>query len=175
MLLPNHHSRFLRHISKPLFLNFMKTPSFFFTIPSFSTAADAALKFAGDGANGEKMETFSHPSDYTICGLISSLHIFGARRFLDDDRFKILILSLDSSQVDRIVDFMRITNPVCAVDFFYLLKNKYGYRFSKGCVFSVSHVLAGMTMMRELRKILNELVQDEGECDVMIILKLCSS
>lgn len=173
MLLAIHHSRLFRHISKPLLLNFFKNPSFFFTNPSFSVAA--ALKFDGDGADGEKIETFSHPSDDTIYGLMSSLNFFGARRFLGDNKFKDVILSLDSAQVDRIVDYLIIRNPGCAVEFFYLLKNKYGFRVSKRCLFGVFHVLAGMRRLRELRKLMNELVRDEGECVVMIILcKSCS-
>lgn len=170
MLLPIHHSRLFRHFSKPLFVNFFKTPSFFFTNPSFSVAA--ALKFDGDGV---KIETFSHPSDDTICGLMSSLSFFGPRRFLGDNKFKDVILSLNSAQVGRIVDLLMIQNPGCAVEFFYLLKNKYGFRVSKRCVFGVFHVLAGTRRLRELRKLMNELVRDEGECVVMIILcKLCS-
>lgn len=162
MLLPIHHSRFLRHISKPLFLNFLKKPSFFFTNPSFSVAA--ALKFAGDVADGEKIETFSYPSDDTIYGLMSSLSFFGPRRFLGDNKFKDVILSLNSAQVDRIVEYLMIENPDCAVEFFYLLKNEYGFRVSKRCVFGVFHVLAGMRRLRELRKLMNKLVRDEGEC-----------
>lgn len=165
MLLPIHQSRFIRHISKPLFLNFLKNPSFFFTNPSFSVAA--ALKFAGDGADGEKIETFSHPSDDTVFGLMSSLSFFGPRRFLGYNKFKDVILSLSSAQVDRIVDYLMIENPGCAVEFFYLLKNEYGFRFSKRCAFSVFHVLAGMRRLRDLRKLMNELVRDEGECNVL--------
>lgn len=165
MLLPIHHSRLFRHISKPSFLNFFKTPSFFFTNPSFSVAA--ALKLDGDGADGETIETFSHPSDDRVFGLMSSLSFFGARRFLGDNKFKDVILGLDSAQVDRIVDYLRIENPGCAVEFFYLLKNKYGFRVSKRCVFGVFHVLAGMRRLRELRKLMNELVRDEGECKLL--------
>lgn len=167
MLLLIHQSRLFRHFSKPLFLNFLKNPTFFFTNPSFSVAA--AVKMAGDGAYSEKIETFSHPSEDSVFGLMSSLSFFGPGRFLGDNKFKDLILRLDSGQVDYIFDYLRIRNPVFAVDFFFLLRNEYGFRVSKSCVFGVSHVLAGMRRLRELRVLMSELVHEEGECDLMIV------
>lgn len=92
---------------------------------------------------------------------------------MGDNKFKDVILSLDSAQVDRIVDYLITENPGGAVEFFYLLKDKYGFRVSKPCVFGVFHVLAGMRRLRELRKLMNELVRDEGIGIQMVWYGIC--
>lgn len=151
MLIPIQQWRIHRFPIKTFILN-----SFSSLIFTKTSASAAAAKIEDD-----EPTSLSPPND-TVLEILSGLKTFGSGKFFREHRFKSLVLTLTSPQIDRIVDHLRIENPNSAVEFFDLLKNEYGFRHSRVSVFLIAHLLAGKRRLRSLRSLIQQMLQREG-------------
>ncbi|CAH9134477.1 unnamed protein product [Cuscuta epithymum] len=78
-----------------------------------------------------------------------------------DPRFGGLLSRVNASEVESIVELLRLKRPHLAVDFFFLAK-ELGFKHSVCCQLIVAHVLAGKRQLREMRSLLEEMVNEEG-------------
>lgn len=79
-----------------------------------------------------------------------------------DPCFKISILELNSSEIEDIVEKLSFENSESALEFFFLLRNDYGFNHSRASHIAVAHVLAKKQRFRALKIHLQHLVQQEG-------------
>ena len=69
---------------------------------------------------------------------------------------------LNPHQVDQILLSLEVDNSDSALVFFYLLRNEYEFRHSRLSFFIVSHVFARKGQFKESRRVLEQLVEEEG-------------
>ncbi|KAM7484469.1 hypothetical protein LguiA_000478 [Lonicera macranthoides] len=108
-------------------------------------------------------ESPSHIDDKdAVFYILSGLKTLGFSKFFGDDRFRVIISSLNSSQVDFIIGNLRVENPESAVELFGVLRSEYGFRHSRVSQLVIAHVLAAKGWMNMLRSLLQQMVQEEG-------------
>lgn len=135
-----------------------------FTEKSRTLAPFASFIFTKPSVSAAKLEDeplVQNPRD-TVSEILAGLKSLGFRRFVGRQYFKILVSTLSQPQVDLIIDSLRIENPTSALDFFYLLRNVYGFRHSRVSRFVVSHVLASKRWFNDLRFVIKQMVDEEG-------------
>lgn len=79
-----------------------------------------------------------------------------------DHYYRHIMSTLNQSQVDIIIERLRIEDPESAFSFFDLLRNEYGFRHSRVSIFAVAHVLAANRRFKELRLVVKQMVDEEG-------------
>lgn len=79
-----------------------------------------------------------------------------------DPEFKSLVSGLGSSEIDEIIWRLLNKNLESALDFFYLLKNDYGFKHSRASYVFVARVLATRQRPRALKIHLRKMVEQEG-------------
>nr|GLL34125.1 putative pentatricopeptide repeat-containing protein At1g13630 [Ipomoea trifida] len=67
---------------------------------------------------------------------------------------------------------LRRKKPQLALDFFFLSKNKYGFKHSVSCHLIVAHVLAGRQRLRGLKFHLQEMVKEQGSASAPALCEL---
>lgn len=140
-------------LKPPIILNPFN--SLIFTKPSVSAAID-------DDASPSD-ESPSHTDDKdTVFYILSGLKTLGFSKFFGDGRFRDIISSLNSSQVDFIIGNLRVEDPESAVELFGLLRSEYGFRHSRLSQLVIAHVLAAKGWTKMLRSLLQQMVQEEG-------------
>lgn len=72
-----------------------------------------------------------------------------------------LVPTLNSLQVDQIIDNLGLEDPESAIKFFNLLRNEYEFRHSRVSQFVIAHVLARKRRLKELRSFLRQMLQEE--------------
>ncbi|KAK0573187.1 hypothetical protein LWI29_004132 [Acer saccharum] len=103
-----------------------------------------------------------NPSD-PVRDIVADLKNLGFRRFIGENYVRDFDdLRLNESQVDRIFDCLRTESPVVAVQLFHWLRSEYGFKHSRYSSFVVSHVLASKKRFKELRFVLEQMLQEEG-------------
>ncbi|CAL5396334.1 unnamed protein product [Camellia sinensis] len=128
-----HQWRTLRFPLKTLILN--PLTSLIFTKPSPANPTDPVLE---------------------IITAFKRNHLFDSHCFLS------LVPSLNSLQVDQILDNLGVEDPESAIKFFNLLRNEYEFRHSWVSQFVIAHVLARKRRLKELRSFLQQMLQEEG-------------
>lgn len=103
----------------------------------------------------------SIPND-AVRQILIGLRSFGASKFLWGHHFQTLASVLNTHQVDQILLSLRVDNSDSALFLFDLLRNEYGFRHSRVSWFIVSHVVARKGQSKELRRVLNQMVEEEG-------------
>ncbi|CAH9079896.1 unnamed protein product [Cuscuta europaea] len=98
---------------------------------------------------------------FLFSGLSAKGHT--VEKLCHDRRFGGLLSRVNASEVENIVEWLRLKKPHLAVDFFFLAK-KHDFKHSMCCQFTVSHVLARKRQLRELRSLLQEIVREEVLC-----------
>lgn len=131
--------------------------SLFFTKPSVSalTIATAAEPAAG---NHPSAGTYFDPID-PIREILSGLK---GKDFFVNRCLLNLVPTLSSLQVDEIIDNLGGPHPESAIEFFYFLKNGYGFRHSRASQFAIAHLLARKRRPKELSSLLQQMLQEEG-------------
>ncbi|XP_055808792.1 putative pentatricopeptide repeat-containing protein At1g13630 [Solanum dulcamara] len=95
-----------------------------------------------------------------------------AKLLRGDPCFKNLILELNSSEIEGIVEKLSFENSESALEFFFLLRNDYGFNHSRVSHIVVAHVLAEKQRFRALKIHLKHLVQQEGIGSAHLICEL---
>lgn len=103
----------------------------------------------------------SYPSD-PVCQTVANLKLLGSKGVIEGRHLQSIVPLLTESQVDQIIDCLRIKNPSYAVAFFNCLRNDYGLKQSRVSSFVICHILASNRKFKELRSILEQMLQDEG-------------
>lgn len=85
-----------------------------------------------------------------------------AKLLRGDPCFKNSILELNSSEIEGIVEKLSFENSESALEFFFLLRNAYGFNHSRVSHIVVAHILAQKQRFRVLKIHLQHLVQQEG-------------
>lgn len=155
MLISINHWRIHRF---PINHRFLKSlASLFLANPTTSAAAVAKFE------DNEPSTTSLSPQNDVLSLILSALNTHGAANFLGGNRFKSLVLTLDSPQIERILYCLRKENPNCAIQFFDLLRDEFGFRHSRVSVFVVAHLLGSWKGQRKaLLLLIQQMVQQEG-------------
>lgn len=80
-----------------------------------------------------------------------------------DPCYKNLIFELNELEIEDIVEKLSVENSDSALEFFFLLRNDYGFKHSRVSHVIVAHVLAKKQRFRALKFHLQNLVQEEGK------------
>ena len=94
--------------------------------------------------------------------ILTGLNSFGFRAYVGGCNFRTVVSTLSETVVDGVLESLSIQNPDVAVAFFYLLRNKYGFRHSGFSQLAVSHILAGKGRFKELHCVIKQLVEEQG-------------
>ncbi|XP_060215011.1 putative pentatricopeptide repeat-containing protein At1g13630 isoform X1 [Lycium barbarum] len=89
--------------------------------------------------------------------------------------FKNLIFELNSLEIEGIVEKLSVGNTESALEFFFLLRNDYGFKHSRVSYIVIAHILAKKQRFRALKFHLQYLVQQEGSGSAHSICELLSS
>lgn len=100
--------------------------------------------------------------DDAVHQILIGLKNFGASKFLCGHHFQTLASVLNPHQVDQILLGLGVDNSDSALVLFDFLKNEYGFQHSRVSFFLVSHVLAQKRQWKELRRVLEQMVKEEG-------------
>ncbi|KAG6601357.1 putative pentatricopeptide repeat-containing protein, partial [Cucurbita argyrosperma subsp. sororia] len=109
-----------------------------------------------------------------VCEILTGLNSFGFRAYVGGCNFRTVVSTLSETVVDGVLESLNIQNPDVAVAFFYLLRNKYGFRHSGFSQLAVSHILAGKGRFKELHCVIKQLVEEQGSgsassfCDLLL-------
>ncbi|KAL4591910.1 hypothetical protein LXL04_004885 [Taraxacum kok-saghyz] len=114
----------------------------------------------------------SFPSD--ILSLFKVLGSSGVKLLGAKHRFKTLVSNLSSTQVDKIIDYLRSHDPDSAVELFELLKNEYGFKHSRVSHFVIAHILASQRRLKLLRSNFMQMLQEEGSGSGPLLCELLS-
>lgn len=130
--------------------------SLFFSKPvfSFSTVAAANQELAEEDTASLILSRLFKNGSFYRRGFAKSVG--------REPDFKSLVSRLGSSEIDDIIGTLLNKNLESALDFFYLLKNDYGFKHSRAAYVVVARVLATRQRPRALKLHLREMVQQEG-------------
>lgn len=64
--------------------------------------------------------------------------------------------------MDDVIQSLSVENADFVVDFYHLLRNEFAFQHSRGSRFVVSHVLARKRRFKDLRLVLDQMLQEEG-------------
>lgn len=132
-----------------------KNPFFFNPFSSYATVAAAVEVPTNDAASSAIFTRLINFNYRDKRGLL--------KRFLGHDpELKTLISSLIVPEIDGIIGKLRIEYPETALDFFFLLKNEYGFKHSRVSYFFIANILAKKERFRALKLHLLQMVQQEG-------------
>ncbi|CAH9070765.1 unnamed protein product [Cuscuta europaea] len=106
---------------------------------------------------------------FLFSGLFAKGHTI--EKLCHDPRFGGLLSRVNASEVESIVELLRLKRPHLAVDFFLLAK-ELGFKHSTFCKIIVAHVLAGKRQLKELRSLLQEMVNEEGSGSAYALCEL---
>ncbi|GFZ00187.1 tetratricopeptide repeat (TPR)-like superfamily protein [Actinidia rufa] len=112
-----------------------------FLIPNFS------LLFTKPSVSAANIIYDDEPSD-PIREILNKAST--SKDLLGNHCFRTLIPTLSSLQIDHIIGNLGVDDPDSAIDFFYLLRNEYGFRGSRVSQFVIAHLLAGKGRLKEV-------------------------
>lgn len=150
-------------LKKWILLNFRKKRQLLspFSSSIFSKPSVSAAKLSSDEPAISFDSVDQTPAD-PVPEIIANLRNLGFKKFIDGDDSKNLILRLSEFQVDRIIDCLRVESLDLAVTFFDWLKIHCGFKHSLFASFVIAHVLAAKRSFKELRLVLEQILQEKG-------------
>ncbi|KAJ0763846.1 putative tetratricopeptide-like helical domain superfamily [Helianthus annuus] len=110
----------------------------------------------------EPQTTSLSPNASSPYGLLSIFKQLCGSRLKSDDGFGSMVSGLKCSEVDEVIDYLRMNDADSAVELFELLKNEYGFKHSRRSQFVIAHVLANRRRIKMLRSNFTQMVQEEG-------------
>ncbi|KAJ6431998.1 hypothetical protein OIU84_019295 [Salix udensis] len=110
-----------------------------------------------------------------VHAILSGFRDLGFRQFVSGHYFKDLVLMLNQAQMDDVIQSLSVENADFVVDFYHLLRNEFGFQHSRGSRFVVSHVLARKRRFKDLRLVLDQMLQEEGTGSAPLLCKLLFS
>lgn len=137
------------------------TPLFFTKPPTFSSISAAAV--ADFPQNDCVSQILGHFNSPLLC--YSTKLLFNYLR--DNVSFRNEVLKLGPSEIDTVIDKLSSEN---AIEFFFLLQNKFGVKHSRNAKFVIAHCLAEKKRSRALRCHLERVLQEEGNLHFFVII-----
>lgn len=77
--------------------------------------------------------------------------------------------------MDDVIENLSVENADFVVDFYHLSRNEFGFQHSRVSRFLVSHVLARKRRFKDLRLVLDQMLQEEGTGSAPLLCKLLFS
>ncbi|KAJ6312404.1 hypothetical protein OIU77_014024 [Salix suchowensis] len=158
----NKWTRSLRFPIKPL------------TLTSLSSLIFSKLSVAS-ASNLAATTPIAQISTDPVHAILSGFRDLGFRQFASGHYFKDLVLMLNQAQMDDVIQSLSAENADFVVDFYHLLRNEFGFQHSRGSRFVVSHVLARKRRFKDLRLVLDQMLQEEGTGSAPLLCKLLFS
>nr|GLL34126.1 putative pentatricopeptide repeat-containing protein At1g13630 [Ipomoea trifida] len=151
--------------------------SIFFCSPSTSAAALAVAHDEPSNPTASSSQFFPTKNEAVsklLLFLFSTVSIKAPSitKLRGDLPLEAWVSAVNASEMESIVELLRRKKPQLALDFFFLSKNKYGFKHSMSCHLIVAHVLAGRQRLRGLKFHLQEMVKEQGSASAPALCEL---